>query len=117
MNTMNTMDDIYDKCNSSGLPPDITSIVVGYLVEEIKTETESYILFNGKKHGLYSKWRTNKQLEVRCNYSDGKLDGLEEQWHIGGKLGHSCNYVNDKRYGLETWLHSDGRPMFRHNWK
>jgi antitoxin component YwqK of YwqJK toxin-antitoxin module len=87
------MDDIYDKYSNIGLLPDITKMVVGYLVEEIKTDTESYILFDGKKHGL------------------------EEHWRLNGQLSHSCNYLDGKKHGLEKWWHTDGRPMFRHNWE
>jgi antitoxin component YwqK of YwqJK toxin-antitoxin module len=130
------LDDIYDKCASSGLLDDITKIMVGYLVEEIKTDTESYTLFDGKKHGVCQEWYScisigyqagdtnqhdnsivlnssggvlNTKQKYICTYSHGKRQGIYEQWHYNGQLEYRCNYSDGKRQGLEESWHANGQ--------
>jgi antitoxin component YwqK of YwqJK toxin-antitoxin module len=53
--------------------------------EEIKTDTEEYVLLDDKINGIYLKHHTDGQLRSRYIYIDGKIDGIEERWNINGQ--------------------------------
>lgn len=84
------------------LIPDLMHIVISYLIEHVKTNTEEYTSINGLKHGLCREWYSDGKLKQESHYKYGIKDGLVQYCGVD----HVCivnNYKDGLKHGLQTW--------------
>jgi len=82
-----------------------------YLNEKIKLET---VYVDGKKHGIYRRWRDNGQLSFET-YVDDKEHGIHRDWYSNGQLSLETTYVNNKICGSFKNWYSNGQLSLEKN--
>lgn len=99
------MDDLYE---SDGVWFQISGIP---FTGEIKSKSTSGWMVEGKKHGLWTEYWENGQVNSSGEYVNGRQDGFWVRYWESGNLRDKGNYIDGRRDGL--WVRYWGNGELR----
>ena len=67
---------------------------------EVKSESTSGWMVEGKRHGLWTEYWENGQVKSSGKYINGRQDGLWVRYWVDGNLRDKGNYIDGRRDGL-----------------
>ena len=73
--------------------------------------SEEYSAINNVKHGTYSSYYTNGQINILCEYADGILHGKYSSRYSNGIVKIKCTYDCGRLEGKMTSFYEDGKPF------